>query len=348
MHSAQWDHNQSLIGKRVASIGTGASAIQYIPKIAPRVRQLDVYQRTPAWVLPRDERHYLSIEKKLFERFPVWRKLHRARLYWSNESRLLPIMTPAISKIGAEALKASIKLQVRDAQTAQKLTPDYALGCKRILISNTYYPTFNQPHVALITNGIQSIHANSIVDSQGIERPTDCIVFGTGFIVDPRIYMRDFSCTGLPGHDLMQDWKDASEAYYGMAVHGFPNMWQLVGPNSGLGHNSILFMIEAQLRYIIECMHLLRQQGSDFMHVRPEVQKQFNDKVQEQANKTVWASGCTSWYQQADGRNFAIWPWSTWKFWLETRKVNPNAFIFGQATATTKKVKHSIRQESVM
>lgn len=305
-HSAQWDHNYSLIGKRVASIGTGGSAIQYLPEIAPHVKQLDVYQRTAAWVLPRDERKYLSIEKSLFERFPAWRKLHRARLYWSNESRLWPILTPALGKAVAPLLKLSIRMQVKDSATARKLTPDYDLGCKRILISNKYYPTFNLKHVDLITDGIQEVREHSIITADGHVRPVDCIILGTGFVVDPRIYMKDFVCRGLRGHNLMDDWKDSAEAYYGAAVSGYPNMWQLVGPNTGLGHNSIVFMIEAQARYIVDCLKQLKAERADYMDVKADVQRTFNDKVQKQISSTVWNSGCTRWYQQETGKNFAI------------------------------------------
>jgi cation diffusion facilitator CzcD-associated flavoprotein CzcO len=330
-HSAQWDHNYSMIGKRVASIGTGGSAIQYVPEIAPLVKHLDVYQRTPAWVIPRDERKYSGLEKNLFSRFPALRKLHRARLYWTNESRLWPILNPTLAKAGGSIVKLFVKAQVHDKNLAKKLTPDYALGCKRILISNKYYPTFNRDNVELVTDGIREIREHSIVTADGQERAVDCIVLGTGFIVDPRIYMKDFVCTGLGGRSLMEDWKDSAEAYYGAAVSGYPNMWQLVGPNTGLGHNSIVFMIEAQAKYIVECMKLLKEHQADYIDVNKDAQDEFNERVQKQIKSTVWNSGCTSWYQQETGKNFAIWPWGTWRFWLETREVKMKDYSFGYA-----------------
>ncbi len=215
---------------------------------------------------------------------------------------------------------------MKDKETARKLTPDYTLGCKRILISNKYYPTFNRENVELVTDGILEVRENSIVTSDGVERPADCIILGTGFIVDPRVYMKDFELTGLGGRNLNDDWKDGAEAYYGTTVSGYPNMYQLVGPNTALGHNSIIFMIECQVQHILNCMNLLKQQGGDYIDVRQDVQEKFNARVQEKLKGTVWTSGCQSWYQQADGKNFTIWPASTWRFWLETRDLAPGAY----------------------
>lgn len=335
-HSAQWDHNYQLIGKRVASIGTGGSAIQYLPEIAPLVQHLDVYQRTPAWVIPRDKRKYSSLDKALFAHFPRIRKLHRVQLYWTNESRLWPILEPTLAKVSGKLVKLFIRAQVQDKSLIKKLTPDYLLGCKRILISNKYYPTFNRKNVELITESIQEIREYSIVTSDGVERSIDGIILGTGFIVDPRIYMKHFICTGINGRNLLDDWKESAEAYYGLAVSGYPNMWQLVGPNTGLGHNSIIFMIEAQVKYIIQCMKIIKQKGADYMSVKLKIQNQFNQRMQKQIRNTVWNSGCTSWYQQDDGKNFVIWPWSTWRFWLETRKVRIQDYYFGYATGKRK------------
>ncbi len=339
-HSAQWDHNYDLTGKNVVSIGTGGSAIQYVPEIAPQVKQLYVFQRTPAWVIPRDERTYWGIEKAVFAKLPMLRKLHRARLYWSNESRVWPIFNPAIAEGLQKLAEMFIKIQVKDKALAKKLTPDYTIGCKRVLISNKYYPTFNRKNVELVTDGILEVKENSIVTKDGVTRPADCIILGTGFIVDPRIYMKDFPCTGLTGHNLVDDWKDGAEAYYGISVTGYPNMYQLVGPNTALGHNSIIFMIEAQVNYILDCMKTLKAQGADYANIKASVQQSFNEKVQANMKGTVWSSGCASWYQQDNGKNFTIWPWSTWKYWLETRKINASDYVWvkcQQQTSLSKK-----------
>lgn len=320
-HSAQWDHGYDLKGKRVASIGTGGSAIQYLPEIAPDVAQLDVYQRSPAWVIPRDERAYPAFEKRLFRRFPALRKLHRARLYWSNESRLWPILNPSLAKGLQNMAKLFIRWQVKDKALARKLTPDYTIGCKRVLISNKYFPIFNRANVSLVTEGIAEVRNNSIVTRDGKERPVDCIILGTGFVTDPRIYMKDFPITGLGGRDLRDDWRDGAEAYLGTTVTGYPNLYQLVGPNTGLGHNSIIFMIEAQVHYVLQSLAMLSKKNADYVHVKPTAQRQFNEDLQSHIKNTVWSSGCQSWYQQADGKNVAIWPYSTWRFWLQTRQV---------------------------
>lgn len=327
-HSARWDHDYDLKGKKVVSIGTGASAIQYVPQVAKQAGHLYVMQRTPAWVIPRDTRAYPKIEKSLFRRFPLLRKLHRARLYWSNESRVWPVFHPTLAKALQNLAKLFIRTQVKDKDTARKLTPDYIMGCKRILISNNYYPTFNRDNVELVTDGIAEIREHSVVTKDGRELPADCIILGTGFIVDPRIYMKDFELTGVGGRSLNKDWKDASRAHMGVTVPGYPNLYFLVGPNTGLGHNSIIFMIECQVRYILECMEKIQEHEADYIDCKPEALEAFDREVQNNLEGTVWTSGCQSWYQQADGRNVALWPFSTWRYWLRTRKVKDEDYNF--------------------
>lgn len=325
-HSSQWDHQYDLNGKVVASIGTGGSAIQYIPEIAPQVKQLYVMQRTAAWVIPRDERKYLNIEKKLFKQADWFRKLHRARLYWSNESRAIPIMQPSVMKYTQKLAEAFIRFQVKDKQLAQKLTPDYIMGCKRILVSNKYFPTFNRDNVELVTDAIQELTADSIITKDGKMRKIDCLIYGTGFITDPRIYLQPFSCIGEHGVELKQAWKDGAESYYGISHKGFPNLFQLLGPNTVLAHNSVIFMIESQVDYILQMMDLVAQSQSNAIVVKDQVQDQFNHDVQDMLNNTVWQSGCVSWYQQDGGKNFALWPTYTWKYWLKTKSLHPSDF----------------------
>ena len=325
-HSSQWDHQYNLNSKVVASIGTGGSAIQYIPEIAPQVKQLYVMQRTAAWVIPRDERKYLNIEKKLFKQADWFRKLHRARLYWSNESRAIPIMQPSVMEYTQKLAEAFIRFQVKDKQLAQKLTPDYIMGCKRILVSNKYFPTFNRDNVELVTDAIQELTADSIITKDGKMRKIDCLIYGTGFITDPRIYLQPFSCIGEHGVELKQAWKDGAESYYGISHKGFPNLFQLLGPNTVLAHNSVIFMIESQVDYILQMMDLVAQSQSNAIVVKDQVQDQFNHDVQDMLNNTVWQSGCVSWYQQDGGKNFALWPTYTWKYWLKTKSLHPSDF----------------------
>ncbi|MCK0155386.1 NAD(P)/FAD-dependent oxidoreductase [Alcanivorax sp. S6407] len=336
MHSAEWDHGYDLVGKKVVSIGTGGSAIQYCPEIAPKVKKLSVFQRSAAWVIPRDERGYPAFQQRLFKRFPALRKLHRARLYWSNESRVAPASSTRAAKLLGTLCKQFIRFQVKDKALVEKLTPDYAFGCKRVLISNKWYPMFNRDNVELVTAGIREVKANSVVTDDGVEHEADCIILGTGFVVDPRIYMKDFPLTGLPGRDLHKDWAESSEAYYGMTVSGYPNLYMLVGPNTGLGHNSIVFMIECQVNYIMQCMQLLKAEGADYLDVKPAAQQAFNDDVQRRLQGTTWTSGCTSWYQQEDGKNFALWPGSTWRYWLRTRQVRSTDYEFVHVEETVK------------
>lgn len=321
-HSAQWDHAYDLTGKNVASIGTGGSAIQYIPEIAPQCKHLYVMQRTAAWVIPRDERAYPNLEKKLFKKYDWFRKLHRTRLYWSNESRVVPIVKPGIMKFTQKLVELFIKYEVKNPELAKKLTPDYIMGCKRILVSNKYFPTFNRHNVELVTEKIQELTEHSIITQDGKERPIDCLIYGTGFITDPRIYMKNFQCTGLDGVELNEMWKQGAESYYGICVKDFPNLFQLLGPNTLLAHNSVIFMIEAQVEYILQLMQLVDQSQSDAIMVKDQAQDAFNQQVQHMFEKTVWQFGCVSWYQQEGGKNFALWPTYTWKYWLKTKKPN--------------------------
>lgn len=322
-HSSQWDHQYDLSNKNVASLGTGGSAIQYIPEIASKVRQLYVFQRTAAWVIPRDERNYSSLEKKLFDKFDWFRKLHRTRLYWSNESRVIPIVKPTVMKYTQKLAEAYIKYQVKDKNLVQKLTPDYIMGCKRILVSNKYYPTFNRRNVELVTDNIQELTPNSIISKDGKERQIDCLIYGTGFITDPRIYLKSFKCTGENGLDLREAWHEGAESFYGICTKHFPNLFQLLGPNTVLAHNSVIFMIESQVNYILQMIQLVKQSHSHAIVVKDQVQDQFNVEVQSLLNGTIWQSGCVSWYQQDGGKNFALWPTYTWKYWLKTKKLNP-------------------------
>lgn len=320
-HSASWNHQYDLNGKVIASIGTGGSAIQYIPEIAQKAKQLYVFQRTAAWVIPRDERQYNALDKRLFEKFDWFRKLHRARLYWSNESRVVPIVKPQMMKIGQKLATAFILYQVKNKSIAKKLTPDYTMGCKRILVSNKYYPTFNRPNVELVTDAIEQITEDSIVTKDGTKRKIDCLIYGTGFITDPRIYLKSFQCYGENNLELKDAWQEGAESYLGMSTKGFPNLFQLLGPNTVLGHNSVIFMIESQVNYIVQLIQSSDQLKIDAVAVKAEIQDQFNEKVQAQFQGTVWQSGCVSWYQQEGGKNFSLWPSYTWKYWLDTRKV---------------------------
>lgn len=325
-HSSQWHHDYDLKNKNVASIGTGGSAIQYIPEIAPLVKQLYVFQRTAAWVIPRDERKYLALDQHLFKLSDAYRKFHRARLYWSNESRVIPIVKPQLMRVGQKIAEAYIRFQVKDRKLAKALTPNYVMGCKRILISNKYYPTFNRKNVSLISQGIQEMTSDSIIDQNGQRYPIDCLIYGTGFETDPRHYLKGFDCYGVDGIELKTAWKAGAESYYGICTTAFPNMFQLLGPNTLLGHNSVIFMIESQVKYIIQLMTWVQQSQAKAVMVKAQAQQDYNQGIQKQLKGTVWQSGCVSWYQQDGGKNFALWPTYTWKYWQDTRRFKATDF----------------------
>ena len=321
VHTARWDDSLPLAGKRVAVIGTGASAIQLVPELAKTVGHLHVLQRTPAWVVPRPDRPYSEQEKRRFARYPLLRKLHRARLYWQNEARFIPMHHPAISGVLAAAVKYRIRRAVKDPETARKLSPDYAIGCKRVLLSNDWFPTFNRPNVSLHTDGIDRIEADAIMLRNGTRLPVDVVVMATGFVVDPRKYLRNVDIVGRHGCELKSVWADIPHAYKGITVPDFPNLFQMTGPNTGLGHSSIIFMIECQARYILSAIQAGRARRLPVIEVRADVEADYNRQIQKKLARRVWASGCSSWYLDDKGRNFTLWPDTTTAYYLATRKV---------------------------
>lgn len=328
MHSAQWDHSYQLAGKRIASIGTGGSAVQYVPEIAPLAARLDVYQRTPAWVLPRNERAYTALEKVLFKYVPPVRLMYRGFIYLNNEMRILPLRHRAIARVVEFFARLHIRLKVKDADTRKKLTPKYTIGCKRILISNRYLPAFNRSNVQLITEGIAEIGENYILSRDGLRRETDVIILGTGFVTDPRDYLKHFPITGLGGRALLDVWQDGAVAYKGTNVAGFPNFHQLIGPNTGTGHNSVIYFIESQAQYVVAAIKQQQRSGALYLDVKDSAQRSYNEEIQQALKNTVWSSGCQSWYQQADGFNFTIWPGTTFAYRNITRKLDASAYHF--------------------
>lgn len=335
-HSAQWNHGYDLKGKTVVSIGTGGSAIQYAPEIAPEVKRLYVFQRTPAWVLPRNESAYARWEKQMFQRFPLIRRAYRSFLYWFNESRVLGVWNPKLANMLSSVCLKNLKKSVKDPALVRKLTPDYTVGCKRVLISNRYYPMFNRDNVELVTDGIAEITEHGVMTTDGQHREADAIILGTGFVTDPRQYLKNFSLKGLNGVELTDVWRDWAYAYYGMTLPDFPNLFQMVGPNTGLGHNSVIFMIESQVRYILDAIASSKRRGVRYMALRPSVMTTFNEEIADRLKGTVWASGCQSWYTQETGHNFSIWPGTTFAYRWRTRQINPADYQWvGDAEAVT-------------
>lgn len=322
-HSAEWDTEYDLEGKRIAVIGTGASAIQFVPEITPQVEQLHIFQRTPPWVLPKADHPVSTRKQRLFGRLPSAQWLYRSLLYWQMEGRIVGFLGHERVMHAAEKLaKRHIRDNISDPALRRAVTPDYTMGCKRVLISNDYYPAIDRSNVDVVSDGVAEVREHSVVGRDGVERPVDAIIFGTGFhVTDAFDHLR---LTGRGGAKIQDAWRDGMEAYLGVTVAGFPNMFLLLGPNTGLGHNSMIFMIEAQIRYVLQCLRLLEREGASHLDVRPGVQERFNARVQEKMAKTVWVTGgCDSWYLDSSGKNSTLWPGSTLTYWLRTKRLNP-------------------------
>jgi cation diffusion facilitator CzcD-associated flavoprotein CzcO len=332
-HSATWNHDHDLRGERVATIGTGASAIQFVPRIQPEVAELHVYQRTPPWVMPHPDRPVSRFERALWRAFPRAQHLWRAAVYAARETMVLGLTVQPRLMAGMELIARShLRKQVPDPELRRKLTPHYRLGCKRILVSNDYLPALSQPNVQLVTDGIEEVRAHSIVGKDGVERGVDTIIFGTGFhVTDPPTasYVR-----GRGGVRLGDAWKDGMAAYLGTTIAGFPNAFMITGPNTGLGHTSIVYMIESQIAYIMDALRKLERRGAAAFDVRPAVQAAYNDELQRQLSKTVWNSGgCKSWYLDADGRNSTLWPSFTFRFREQTSGFDESDYEFSPSGA---------------
>ncbi|MEM0995827.1 MAG: NAD(P)/FAD-dependent oxidoreductase [Bacteroidota bacterium] len=311
-HSQRWDHRVELRGKRLAIIGTGASAVQIVPAVVDQVAQLNLFQRTPPWVLPRQDRAYRPAEKRRFRKWEAWRRLYRHWLYWKAEARFLGFRDLKFVGRLAEGIgRRHLRRSIPDVDLQRALTPDYRLGCKRGLLSDDYYPALARENAGLVTSGIDRITAEGILTQDGKHHPADVLVFATGFKAVE--YLSQIRIVGRSGRVLNEAWADSGgEAYLGTTVHGFPNLFLLTGPNSGLGHNSLIHIIESQANYVLDAVRQLPVEG-DWAEVRAEIQADYNQKIQAQLARTVWQmGGCRSWYQMESGKNTALLP--TWTF----------------------------------
>jgi cation diffusion facilitator CzcD-associated flavoprotein CzcO len=324
-HSAHWDHDHDLSGERVAVIGTGASAIQFVPRIAGQVGKLHVFQRTAPWILPHTDRPTTRVERRLFRTLPFLQKAVRASVYWARESFALGFIKDQRFMAGAERIAAAhLRRQVRDPELRAKLMPQFRLGCKRVLLSNHWYPALARPNVELVTEGIRAIRGNSIVLADGTEREVDTIILGTGFhVTDPPTAQL---VRGRDGRTLAQTMATGVQAYLGATMSGLPNFFKLIGPNTGLGHNSMVFMIESQLRYVMDALRVMDEQDIATFEVRPEAMAAYNAQIQAMMPGTVWMSGCASWYLDAEGRNTTLWPDFTFRFRRRTRRFDTRPY----------------------
>jgi cation diffusion facilitator CzcD-associated flavoprotein CzcO len=329
-HSAQWPSEHDVTGERVAVIGTGASAIQIVPAVQPKVRHLTVFQRTAPWVIPHRNRPLKGWERTLYRLFPPAQLAMRALIYWARELFVIAFMHPREGGPNERLARRHLEKQVTDPELRAKLTPNYRMGCKRILLSNDYYPALQQPNVELLTGGIREVRPHSIVDGHGVEHEVDTIVFGTGFHVTD-MPVADW-VRGRDGRALAEVWEGSPQAYLGTTVAGFPNLFMLTGPNTGLGHNSIVFMIESQLNYVMEALRFMRSRSLEAVEVRQDSQAAYNEELQSNMEGTVWTSGgCASWYIDSKGKNSTLWPGFTWPFRQRTRHFDPAHYVLRSA-----------------
>jgi cation diffusion facilitator CzcD-associated flavoprotein CzcO len=314
-HSARWDHGVDLAGKRVAVMGTGASSIQLVPEVAKVAAHLDVYQRTAPYVIPRNDRRYTRLERLLFRHVPLVQRAYRTATYWGRES-YVPAFTrrPGLAAPARRAALLNTARGIADPDLRARVTPDYAIGCKRILISNTYYPALARDHVDLVTEPIAEVTADAIVTADGVEHPIDVLIVATGFHTTEQPIAERIH--GRGGRSLAQEWADGGMASYkGTTTHGFPNLFQLVGANTGLGHSSMVFIIESQIAYVLDAIATMRVHRYAAVEPRRDVQDAWNRDLQRRMARTVWSTGgCASWYLDAHGRNTTLWPRTTYTF----------------------------------
>lgn len=333
-HSARWDHGYDLHGKRVAVIGNGASAVQFVPHVAAAAAKMTLFQRSNNWITPRNDREYTAREKRWFRRWPAFRRFHRGLIYVLMEKNFLAFrpgswMAGAMEKRARDHLAA----QVKDPVLREKLTPDYPVGCKRILVGDDYYPALVRDNVEVVTEGIARVTADAIVTKDGREHPVDAIVYGTGFATTD--FLAPMRVTGRGGVRLEDAWKEGAEAYLGVTVSGFPNFFLLYGPNTNLGHNSILYMIETQVGYVMACLGRMRDRHLRWLDVKPAAQAAYNRALQAALGRTVWATGCSSWYKNESGRITNNWADFTLRYRWRLRKPDFSAFEAAASAATT-------------
>ena len=339
-HSARWNHDVDLAGKRVAVIGTGASAIQIVPELQRTLEatggHLDVYQRTAPWIIPRDDRRYGALERRALRRLPLLRRLYRTGIYWAHEA-YVPAFTiePRMAAPARQAALANIRKGIADPQLRERVTPHFAIGCKRILRSNTWYPALAADNVELVTDPIAEVTRDGVVTADGTERPVDVIVVATGFHTTDLPFAEHV--TGTAGRTLADVWRETGmAAYKGTTVPGFPNLFVLVGPNTGQGHTSMVFIIEAQVAYLRGALRAMREHGWGAVEPRVAAFSRWNANLQRRMKRTVWTTGgCQSWYLDEHGRNTTLWPKSTFTFRRQLASFDADAYTTTPSTPTT-------------
>ncbi|MGZ4523746.1 MAG: flavin-containing monooxygenase [Mycobacteriaceae bacterium] len=336
-HTAQWDHGADLTGKRVAVIGTGASAIQVVPELVKTAGQVQLYQRTAAWIKPRINFAFPGMLRRAFEFVPGLRATWRATTYWTMDSRAIALAKrPQLMTVAEWMYKANMRRYIRDPELRAKLTPHYRAGCKRILISDNFYQAVANPKTEVITDGIARVTPNSIVTIDGTERPVDAIVLATGFHVTDWFTFLDIK--GANGEDVGDRWtREGMQAHRGITVADVPNLFLLLGPNTGLGHNSVVFMIESQIHYVVAAIAAAGKRHAQALAPTRAAQDRFNDELQHDLSTTVWnTGGCRSWYLDEHGVNRSLWSGLASEYWLATRSFRPSEYNFSGVGADTR------------
>ncbi len=316
-HSARWDHDHDLSGERVAVVGNGASAVQFVPHVVRDAAAVTVYQRSANWIIEKPDREFRPWERFAFRHVPGWDLAYRFSIWARFETRFTLMRRKSLLRklITRLAVPEYEKLVAKGLPRAAVI-PDYPIGCKRILISNDYWPALLQPSSEVVTNPIARIHPHGVETADGTVRPTDAIIFGTGF--ETTKFLTPIEVRGRDGVDLHEEWAKGASAHLGMSISGFPNLFVLYGPNTNLGHNSIIFMTERQVEYVVQCVADLWRSGAKWMDVRPEVMQRSDAEVQRLAEDTVWVAGCDSWYKTEEGRLTNNWPDHTYNYWRAT------------------------------
>lgn len=326
MHSARWDHEHDLSGQRVASIGTGASAIQYVPEIVDQVEQLYVFQRTPPWVMPHGNRAITDLERAIYRLVPGAQQLVRAGVYASREILVLGMAKdPRLLGLVERVSRSHMRKSISDPELLEKVTPEYTVGCKRIVPSSMWYPALAKPNVELITGGLSEVRGSTVISPSGVARVVDTIIFGTGYHVADVPFASHVR--GRGGALLEDVWQGSPRAYLGTSIPGFPNYFHLLGPNTGLGHSSMIYMIESQVDHVLGAIAAMDAAGASVIEVRPEFHEKHNREVDARMRRTVWETGgCSSWYIDHTGRNAMLWPDWTWRFRRLARRSPGDAY----------------------
>lgn len=330
-HSAQWRHDIDLKNSTIAVVGNGASAVQFIPQIAPLAKQLIVFQRSANYIVARQDKDYTDEERVSFRTNPSLLHASRKSMYDDREARVDKVrLGTNIADATAAAAIAHLHAQVPDERLRQKLTPDYPVGCKRILISDDFYPTFMRENVELITDRLERLTSEGVQTVDGNVYKVDVMIFGTGFATNPFLGMQDIR--GRDEASLRSLWQDGARAYLGMAVAGFPNLFMLYGPNTNLGHNSVIAMLEAQINYILQALEHIRQDSPSKLEVKKSKMESFDGWVQGELAQTAWSGNCSSWYKTGDGRIVNNWPGTVEAYTGLTSKFDLDDYVTRLAT----------------